>query len=282
VVYFVLEGKPAFPLRVAAAFEDVMGKQMKLGDNPRLPFAWNSYSPSLFTNGPDAMIKLVERDAVQMRLEFSVDLVAVFIDTIGLAALYENEDKSAQVQRVLSGLNRLSEVTGSLVIPVDHMGKDQEAGPRGASAKRDLPETILSCLVDKDANGVRSNFRMAFHKIRDGEEGRIIPYRLAVTEHGMDEDGDTITTCIVQWEPDRPPPEKQRAQPKSLSMLDEAIFDVGGLPADIEKLRTAFYKVHGGDTHAANVAWNRAVKRAMLVMDGSGKLDRPTHPVGAP
>jgi hypothetical protein len=71
-----------------------------------------------------------------MRQDFGVDLVAIFLDTMGLSACYENEDKAAQVQRVVSGLFKLSDETGALVIGVDHYGKDQSAGLRGSSAKR--------------------------------------------------------------------------------------------------------------------------------------------------
>ena len=108
-----------------------------------------------------------------MRQDFGVDLVAVFLDTMGLAACYENEDKSAQVQKVVGGLSRLSDVTGALVIGVDHYGKDQGAGLRGSSAKRGHVETILACLVDRDKNENAKNHRLKFKKIRDGEEGRI-------------------------------------------------------------------------------------------------------------
>jgi hypothetical protein len=100
VLYFVLEGKPAFPMRVAAAFEDALGKQMQFGDKSKVPFAWNTFEPNLFHEGPDALIKLVERDAAKMKHEYGVDLVAIFLDTMGLAACYENEDKAAQVQRL--------------------------------------------------------------------------------------------------------------------------------------------------------------------------------------
>jgi AAA domain len=42
VLYLVLEGKPAFPMRVTAAFEDVLNKQMQFGERAKLPFAWNT------------------------------------------------------------------------------------------------------------------------------------------------------------------------------------------------------------------------------------------------
>jgi len=280
VLYFVLEGRNAFPIRATAAFENVMDKQMKLGDRPTLPFAWNFYQPNLLANGPDALIKLVERDAARMKQEYSVDLVATFIDTMGLAALFQNEDKAAQIIQVISGLNLLSESTGCLVVPVDHMGKDPDLGARGSSAKRDLPETVLACLGDRTENGVLTNLRMAFHKIRDGEAGRVIPYRLGQVHMGVDDDGDPVTTCIVAWEPNRPPPPKaQRAKPKTQDALHKAIDDVGGLPADPDKLRKAFYAHHRGKRHTANVAWHRALRDAKLVLTSDGRLD---YPPGSP
>jgi hypothetical protein len=275
VLYLVLEGKPAFPLRLAAAFEPLLKKQPTFDDQFRmkLPFAWNTYAPNLFANGPDALLKLAEREAKRMRQDFNVDLVAIFIDTMGLAACYENEDKSAQVQKVVSGLNRLSDATGALAINVDHMGKDQDAGLRGTSAKRDCVETILACLIDRDKKtGKAKNHRLQLFKIRDGEEGRVIPYRLVPTECGRDEDGDPVSTCIVQWEPQRPMVVKRA--PKKLKTnvtLDMAIEEVG-LPCEPEALKAAYYKIHGGSNHAANAAWNRALGDSELVLV-DGKLD---------
>jgi hypothetical protein len=67
-------------------------------------------------------------------------------------------------------------------------------------------ETILACLVDRDKDDRPTNRRLKFEKIRDGEEGRIIPYRLKPVDWGVDEDGDPVSTCFVQWEPQRPLP----------------------------------------------------------------------------
>ena len=233
------------------------------------PFAWNTYAPNLFEKGPDALIKLAEREAKQMRQEFSVDLVAVFLDTMGLAACYENEDRAAQVQRVVSGLGRLSDATGALAINVDHMGKDQDAGLRGTSAKRDCVETIVTCLIDRDKNNKPKNHRLQLFKIRDGEEGRVIPYRLKPIDMGRDEDGELITTCVVQWELDRPVSSKAPKKKQTDIALEQAINEVG-LPAYPAELRAAFYKYHGGS--AANVAWNRAVNNR-LELGEDGRLD---------
>jgi hypothetical protein len=162
-----------------------------------------------------------------MRQDFGVDLVAVILDTMGLAACYENEDKAAQIQKVITSLGKLSDETGALAINVDHMGKVQEAGLRGTSAKRDCVETILACLIDRNRDNKPINHRMQLFKIRDGEEGRVIPYKLKPIDMGVDEDGDSISTCIVQWEPQRPLPRKRAPRRlKTNVVLQKAISEV--------------------------------------------------------
>ena len=203
VLVFSLRGKASLSSRLTAAFEQAFNKQLEFGDRFKLPFAWNTYAPNLFERGPDNLLRLVSRESKRMREEFSVDLVAVFLDTMGLAACFENENMAAQVQRVVAGLSRVSDDTGALCINVDHMGKDQDAGMRGTSAKRDCVETILTCFCDRENGDKPTNHRMQLFKVRDGEEGRVIPYRLDQVDMGVDEDGERVTTAVVRWEPDR-------------------------------------------------------------------------------
>jgi hypothetical protein len=269
VLYLVLEGKSAFELRCTAAFTNILGRQMSFGDAARLPFCWNSYEPNLFEQGADGLIKLADREAQSMQREFGVDMVAVILDTMGLAARYENEDKAAQVQKVVSGLFRLSDEIDALAIGIDHLGKNQMAGLRGSSAKRGHPDTILSCLCDRDEDNNPKNLRMWFEKVRDGEEGRIVPYRLKGVDMGIDEDGDKVGTCVIEWQPNREAPTVRRVKRhKTNVVLDQAIAEVR-LPAHPEVLRDAFYKHHGGTRHTANVAWNRAIKECgIILVDG--------------
>jgi hypothetical protein len=90
---------------------------------------------------------------------------------------------------------------------------------------------------------------------------------------GVDEDGDPISACVIQWEPDRPPQAKEREihkRAKTDANLQLAIKDVGGLPADVDKLRAAFYKRHGGTKAAANQAWHRAIREMDLGVTEDG------------
>jgi hypothetical protein len=278
VLYIVLEGKSAFPMRVMAAFETTLDKKMAMDGRVRFPFAWNTFEPNIYNDdkSADHLIRLAEREAKKMRADFGVDLVTLMIDTMGLAACYENENNAAEVQRVVSRLGRVSDVTGALVIGVDHYGKDQEAGLRGSSAKRGHVETVLSCLKDKD-NGdddKPKNLRMKFEKIRDGEEGRVIPYRLKRVDWGIDEDGKPVDTCVIQWEVNRPVFKKRGkvGRPNKATPTLQMAIDEVGLPADPEALRQAFYKHYGANDKSANTAWHRALERRGLDVFG-GKLD---------
>ena len=153
---------------------------------------------------------------------------------------------------------------------------------RGSSAKRGHVETVLSCLMDKDKdngdddNNKPKNLRMKFEKIRDGEEGRVIPYRLKQVDWGIDEDGKPVSTCIIKWEPGRPLSTKKkgrgRGRPKKNDAVLQRAMEKVGLPADPEALREAFYEFYGARTHAANVAWNRALRESDLELF-QGKYD---------
>ena len=106
------------------------------------------------------------------------------------------------------------------------------------------------------------------------QEGRVIPYRLKIVDWGVDEDGKPVSTCTIRWETQRPLPKKRaRGRPrKTNTIMDMAIAEVG-LPADVEVLKQAFYRIHGGNTHAANRAWNRALESGEVGFFG-GKLDQ--------
>jgi hypothetical protein len=185
---------------------------------------------------------------------------------MGLCARYDNEDSSAQVLKVLGDLGRASDATGALFIGLDHYGKDQMC------AKRDSPETVLACLVDQDENGIHGNHRMVMVKIRDGIEGRIIPYRLEEVTLSVDPDGDPITTKLVRFEPDRKLERqaKRRGRPANQTneKLEAAAAEVGGWPADPAALRAAIYRLHGGTTDAKRMAWYRAKESLQVCPDG--------------
>jgi hypothetical protein len=138
-----------------------------------------------------------------MRKAHGVEPVLIVIDTVAAAAAFQKEDDAAQAQAVMNAMGRLSAVSGALVLGVDHFGKDETTGTRGSSAKEAACETVLALVGKREITGKITDLRLGVRKVRDGDQGRVIPFRLEVVNCGTDEDGDQITTCVVHWEPNR-------------------------------------------------------------------------------
>src|SRR5262245_19182204 len=76
------------------------------------------------------------------------------------------------------------------------------AGTRGAGAKESSGDVILACLGDKQISGSVTNTRLAVRKHRGGRQGQEFPFQLRMVEASeKDEDGDPITTMVVDWLP---------------------------------------------------------------------------------
>src|SRR5262245_62704491 len=106
------------------------------------------------------------------------------------------------------------------VLGVDHFGKDQMAGTRVAYAKESSGDVVLVCLGDKQLSGSVTNTRLAVRKHRGGRQGQEYPFSLRMVEAPeKDEDGEAITTMVVDWLPPgaaqaAPAPDDPWAKPK--------------------------------------------------------------------
>jgi hypothetical protein len=68
----------------------------------------------------------------------------------------------------------------------------------------------------------------------------------------------------------RQPPKKAKTD----AVLELSIKETG-LPVEMEVLRKVFYRIHGGNNNAANIAWNRSIKESGLEVDEEGRLFGP-------
>jgi hypothetical protein len=202
VLFIAAEGAANLGLRFEVMLAKKLGRSV-MDPNPPQPFARVSFQPELLKNGARDLIAIAKRDAEWMRERHGVDLVLIIIDTIAAASAFQDEDKSAQGQLVMNALKELSARSGALVLGVDHFGKDAEKGARGTSAKEGSVDNELALVGKRAVTGRVSDLCMGVRKVREGDSGREIPFRLEVIDCGVDEDGDQITTCVVHWEPDR-------------------------------------------------------------------------------
>jgi hypothetical protein len=82
------------------------------------------------------------------------------------------------------------------------------------SSKESSGDLVLACLGDKQLSGSVINTRLAVRKHRGGRQGQEYPFALRLVEAPeKDEDGDPITTMIVDWLPPGTSAAQQPLQP---------------------------------------------------------------------
>ena len=149
------------------------------------------------------LIAMAKQAEASLQEEFGLPLGLIVIDTIAACAGYArsgDENDPAVGQAVMNMLKAVAQALDCFVLGVDHFGKNLEAGTRGASSKEASCDLVLACLGDKELSGSVINTRLAVRKNRGGQQGREYPFVLRVVNAPEpDEDGEPITTMVVDW-----------------------------------------------------------------------------------
>ena len=189
------------------------------GRRERLPFTWVEEVPSISEPmALERMIEIAHEAAMGMKEKFALPLALIVIDTMAAAAGFQDENDAAQAQAVMNVLQALARATGALVVAVDHFGKTTESGTRGSSAKEASADAVLSLIASQTKEGVVEHRTLAIRKLRGGSTGDQIGFSLVPVSFGVDEDGDAITTCVVEFSSD---PVATRAPPNDWNKLKD-------------------------------------------------------------
>ena len=216
VLWIAAEGAGEVRLRLEAVIRE------KCGNTTRAPFRWYEAAPALLERGAtDTLIAMAKQADASLQAEFGLPLGAIFVDTIAACAGYrrsgEEQDKAVGAA-IMNVLDAVAQALGCFVFGIDHFGKDLLAGTRGASSKESAGDVVLACLGEKQVSGSVSNTRLAVRKQRGGRQGQEYPFQLREVELGKDEDGEPITTMVVDWQPagavGAAPPPDPWSQPK--------------------------------------------------------------------
>jgi hypothetical protein len=200
VLLIAAEGVDEVRLRLDAVVREKCGKMT------RAPFRWYETAPLLLQKGAaEKLIAMARQAEASLEEEFGLPLGLIGIDTVAACAGYSragDEYDNAVGQAVMNVLRTVAQELGCFVLGIDHFGKSLEAGTRGASAKESSGDLVLACLADKQISGSVTNTRLAIRKHRGGQQGQEYPFQLRVVEAPeKDEDGDPITTMVVDWLP---------------------------------------------------------------------------------
>ena len=245
VVYVSGEGQSSMLLRMKA------WRQEK-GDGTRAPFALVPTSVNLFddTVGAETLIDDVKAHAASLGLPLRL----IVLDTLSRMIGSGDEDKARDINVVVQRAEKIQRETGAHVLIVHHSGKDRDRGMRGSNALLGAADAVIEV-----SRGEGSDFcEGKIVKVKDGSADVPLKYTLRQSVLGSDEDGEDITSCVV--EPTDAGPGETRGKPKlsdaeviALDALDEVLIDHGvlqpitsvpngGRAAKIEEWRQEAYR----------------------------------------
>lgn len=209
VTYVILEGEAAIRNRTEA---------WEKGNNASLPPDFKVINQAL---------QIAEPDHIEELGELLPTGGVIIIDTLNRAAPGLDENSSQDMGRVLAGMKRLQEITGGLVLIVHHTGKDASKGLRGHSS-------LLAALDGAiEVERTQTSRLWSAAKVKDGEDGKQMAFRLDVINLGLDADGDPMTSCAVMADssaillPRQPSGKSQQAALSTIRRLLSAATTLG-------------------------------------------------------
>ena len=153
---------------------------------------------------------------------------AIVIDTLAQVTPGGNENSGEDMGKALAHCRRLHQATGALVVLIHHSGKDASKGARGWSGLKGATDVEIEVLRDGDQRSVRVS------KMKDGAtEGQEMGFSLHTVTLGLDEDGDEITSCVVEHG-QVVPKHQRKHEPKGnvQKLVLRVLSDLAGLCGD--------------------------------------------------
>jgi hypothetical protein len=184
VLYVACEGMAGLSNRLAA---------FRLTNDPPggVPFA---VVPSAVDLGPDGQdADRIIHAAQQVKTKAGQDILLIVIDTLARAMVGGDENSAKDMSSFVKACDRVRVETGATVLIVHHSGKAKQSGARGSSALLGAVDTAIE--VEKSTNGVRT---AKVIKQKDSADGLELNFTLRRVEVGRDEDGESITSCVVE------------------------------------------------------------------------------------
>ena len=124
--------------------------------------------------------------------EFDEKPALIIVDTLARSMGAGDENSAPDMSAFVRNMDKLRCATGAHVLTIHHSGKDSGRGARGHSSLRGAVDTEFQ--LTKASETIQAEVK----KQRDMRSGRVFSYRLKEIELGCDQDGDVVTTCVVE------------------------------------------------------------------------------------
>ena len=257
VVYIAAEGQTGFVKRIEALL-----KRYRVDDLGRFPFVL--YPTALDLRNPEGdtgpLCEELKAIGARMQERMGVSLGLIIVDTLNRVLAGGDENAPEDMGALIRNCPRIQEATnGATVVPVHHMNA---AGTRerGHSSLRGA----LDFMIEVERGEAGNTWKVA--KQKDEEDGQVFSFTLASQVVGLDEDGDAITSCLVEAA-DMP---RLASQPRRAKLPPQALNAYNILFRYCDDNGQRRYLL-GRDRVCITVqAWQDECRRQNLVAPGSG------------
>ena len=213
-----------------------------------------------------------KKDVAELLREIKpLDPALVVIDTLSRAMAGGNENSPDDMGAFVTNCDLIRQETGAHLLVIHHTGKDEGRGTRGHSLLAAAADTLIEVSKDEVSGLVTATVK----KQRDRASGDVLVFKLEPVDIGMDEDEDTITSCVVVPSDEQAPKRVKLTGPAkiALDLLIKAINEASvkppasnHIPPDISACPVTLWKryCHTGSITASDKpdSKDKAFKRA--------------------
>lgn len=150
--------------------------------------------------------------------EMPTQIELIVIDTLARTMGEGDENTARDMGMFVRSIDHLRNATGAHVMIIHHSGKDASKGARGSGSLRGAVDTEIQ--LTRTGLVIMAKAR----KQRDMPTGSVFAYILRDVEIGLDEDGEPVTSAVVErTEPVKQQPKLSAQQRIGMQALDDAL-----------------------------------------------------------
>lgn len=191
----------------------------------------------------------------------------LIIDTLNRASPGADENSSRDMSAIIKSVDDISRAMNGLVILISHTGKDTTKGLRGHSSLF----AALDASIEVARNGDTRSIKV--EKVKEGTDGGKKFFRLKPVVIGTDEDGEDITSCVVESVDEGTVKTESKPLTKSqlyaLESFHSALKKENTASIHVDAWRPHFYAGHFAETDDAK---QKAFQRARKELVEIGKI----------
>lgn len=237
-------------------------RRQYFSDGSPVPFEVIQASIDLRTTTADA--DAIASAVIARAKVFEVKPALIIVDTLSHTLAGGNESDPEHARAWLKNILRLARATGAAVLAVHHPPKDGSSLFRGSGFLMNDTDVVIQVETDEKTK-IR---KVTTPRNKEGAEIEPIQFRIRVVGLGFDDEGEEITTVVVDWLNDAARAEVPRLSPQEQAVL--AIAVEKSWPENTrDRVATGIFELGGNAFSVAEISTELNVRGVSKSTDGN-------------